>query len=251
LAGAISKTASGGEIDALDPGGFGAVTITKPITIDGGGNLLSVLNPGFNGIVVNSTGPNDTVTIRRVSINGAGTGVRGIFVTNVHNLIVEDSYIFGQSTSAITVATPNLNTNIAIRNVSLSDNAAGFVCAPPTGVVRIEIEDSRIDQNSGNGVDLAASCKAAISHTSISENGGNGVILQAGTADANIAESWINFNNVGITANVGQAFLFASQLSHNNTSISTAGGGTVSTHQNNAVLNNTTNVTPTPNVGQQ
>ena len=37
FAGAISKTATGGEIDALDPGGFGALTITKPITLDGGG----------------------------------------------------------------------------------------------------------------------------------------------------------------------------------------------------------------------
>ncbi len=43
FAGAISKTAAGGEIDALDPGGFGAVTITKAITIDGGGSLASVL----------------------------------------------------------------------------------------------------------------------------------------------------------------------------------------------------------------
>ena len=37
FAGAISKTTAGGEIDALDPGGYGAVTITKAITIDGGG----------------------------------------------------------------------------------------------------------------------------------------------------------------------------------------------------------------------
>jgi hypothetical protein len=40
FAGAISKTAPGGEIDALDPGGFGALTITNAITIDGGGGRL-------------------------------------------------------------------------------------------------------------------------------------------------------------------------------------------------------------------
>src|SRR5438045_9124950 len=34
FAGAISKTATDGEIDALDPGGFGAVTVTKAITSD-------------------------------------------------------------------------------------------------------------------------------------------------------------------------------------------------------------------------
>src|SRR4030081_2699280 len=57
FAGAISKTADGGEIDALDPGGFGAVTITKSITIDGGGGggWASILNAGSNGIIVNAT----------------------------------------------------------------------------------------------------------------------------------------------------------------------------------------------------
>ena len=53
FAGAISKTAPGGEIDALDPGGFGALTITKSITLDGGGGqVASVLVAGTNGIVV-------------------------------------------------------------------------------------------------------------------------------------------------------------------------------------------------------
>src|SRR5437763_15362461 len=64
FAGAISKTAAGGEIDALDPGGFGAVTITKSITIDGGGTFASVLVSGTNGIVV-SAGINDVVILRR------------------------------------------------------------------------------------------------------------------------------------------------------------------------------------------
>src|ERR1700737_2990563 len=78
IPGAISKTASGGEIDVLDPGGFGTVTITKPITIDGGGNLGSLLNAGVPGITINTGGPNDTVILRNLWINGAGTGTHGI-----------------------------------------------------------------------------------------------------------------------------------------------------------------------------
>src|SRR6266550_815903 len=50
FAGAISKTADKGEIDALDSAGFGTVTITKSITIDGGGTLAGVLYAGTNGI---------------------------------------------------------------------------------------------------------------------------------------------------------------------------------------------------------
>ena len=77
FAGAISKTAAGGEISALDPAGFGAVTITKSITINGDGTLASILSAGTNGIIVNA-GPSDVVTIRNISINGAGTGLNGI-----------------------------------------------------------------------------------------------------------------------------------------------------------------------------
>jgi len=76
FAGAFSKTAAGGEIDALDPGGFGAVTITKAITIDGGGGqVASVLVAFTNGIVVQ--GPSDVVTLRNLRIIGFGlNGIR-------------------------------------------------------------------------------------------------------------------------------------------------------------------------------
>src|SRR5438045_9744568 len=70
FAGAISKTAEGGEIDALDPGGFGTLTITKAITIDGthGAGFGSVLNSSTNGFNVNITSGthiNDAVVILR------------------------------------------------------------------------------------------------------------------------------------------------------------------------------------------
>src|SRR5467141_3036720 len=72
FAGAISKTAIGGEINCIDSGGFGAVTITKAITIDGTGVLAGVLNAGSNGIIVNANqGATDNVTLRALDINGA------------------------------------------------------------------------------------------------------------------------------------------------------------------------------------
>src|SRR5690348_9026429 len=60
FAGAISKTAAGGEISVLDPGGFGTVTITKAITINGEGNLAGIISAGGNAIVVNA-GVNDKI----------------------------------------------------------------------------------------------------------------------------------------------------------------------------------------------
>src|SRR2546429_9851013 len=68
FAGAISKTADPGEIDCIDPGGFGAVTITKSITIDGGGTFASVLSSGVNGIIINDSTNTKIVTLRNLSI---------------------------------------------------------------------------------------------------------------------------------------------------------------------------------------
>src|SRR6201994_3335220 len=80
FAGAISKTAAGGEIDCLDPGGFGTVTITKSITIDCTGTFGSILASGTNGINVNDSAsgfPNSIhVILRGLSINGAGGGAQ-------------------------------------------------------------------------------------------------------------------------------------------------------------------------------
>src|SRR5512145_1944192 len=79
FAGAISKTAAGGEISVLDPGGFGAVTITKSITIasEGGSGEGGILSPGVNGITINA-GANDVVTIRGLAIHGGGSPSPGL-----------------------------------------------------------------------------------------------------------------------------------------------------------------------------
>src|SRR5438067_9811507 len=82
FAGAISKTADKGEINCLDPGGFGAVTTTKSITIDCAGTFGSILAAGTNGVHVNDSAtatPNTTkVILRNLSINGATTCLIGV-----------------------------------------------------------------------------------------------------------------------------------------------------------------------------
>src|SRR5881394_1746945 len=90
FAGAISKTASGGEINVLDPGGFGAVTITKPITISSEGTEAGVLVSGTNGIIVNVPNATDVVVLRGLDIEGLGTGLSGITVLTGGTVEVEN-----------------------------------------------------------------------------------------------------------------------------------------------------------------
>src|SRR5918911_3060118 len=77
FAGAISKTANGGEINCLDPGGFGGVTITKSLTIKCHYTEGGVLVSGTNAIVINAAAT-DSVTLRGLDINGLGTGLNGV-----------------------------------------------------------------------------------------------------------------------------------------------------------------------------
>src|ERR1041384_8628990 len=81
FAGAISKTATAGEINVLDPGGFGAVTITKAITISSEGFEAGVLVSGTNGIVI-AAGVNDVIILRGLDIEGLGTGLVGVKILN-------------------------------------------------------------------------------------------------------------------------------------------------------------------------
>lgn len=94
FAGAISKTAAGGEINCLDPGGFGGVTITKSIAIMCDGVTGGVLVSGANGITVNA-GENDRVMLSGLDIHGTGTGVIGVRVVRARTVTVRKSTIQG------------------------------------------------------------------------------------------------------------------------------------------------------------
>jgi hypothetical protein len=98
FAGAIAKTTAGGEIDTLDPGGFGAVTITKAITLANEGiGEAGVLVAGTNGIVINcATDPSCTVVLRGLQIDGGPVGagsLNGVRFIAGKSLIIQNCVI--------------------------------------------------------------------------------------------------------------------------------------------------------------
>lgn len=126
FAGAISKTAAGGEIDALDDGGFGQVTITKSITINGGGHLAGILasGAGASGVTVNA-GANDVVVLRGLTFTGVQSAQNAVRYMAARYLVVEDSTIEG-FISGINMNTTVVNGRMDIRNVQMT-NATTFV----------------------------------------------------------------------------------------------------------------------------
>src|SRR3712207_1852161 len=114
FAGAISKTANGGEINCLDPGGFGGVTITKSLTIKCHYTEGGVLVSGTNAIVVNAAAT-DKVTLRGLDINGIGTGaytsLSGVKVLSAARVAIVDSEIY-RFRSGVTIAPTSATTRV-------------------------------------------------------------------------------------------------------------------------------------------
>jgi nitrous oxidase accessory protein NosD len=148
FAGAISKTATGGEISVLDPGGYGGVTITKPITISGVGTQASILASGTSGIIVNITAPpadpqTNTVTLRNLQINGAGVtlGVNGVRVLNATTVIMDHVNVFGFGTNGVI----SENTSkVSISDGVFSNNA---IAVHSKDTSTLTVENSQINGN--------------------------------------------------------------------------------------------------------
>ena len=151
FAGAISKTASGGIIDALDPGGYGTVTVTKPITIEGTGTLASILASGVQGVIVNITsGTNRDVVLRDLLINGAGTtiGTTGVNFIAGDSLTVERVDIQQFSANGI-LFQPNSNAHLTILRSAVMLTNVGTTVAPvsPATAALATIFDSEFNRN--------------------------------------------------------------------------------------------------------
>jgi hypothetical protein len=196
-AGAISKTATGGEIDALDPGGFGGVTITKPITLDGGGGqVASVLVSGTPGITIN-VATAGSVILRNLRFNGllnsgsAGTTGVNILGTLATSVVIEKCDIFGFGTLAVSAAPSGATLALKVQETTINNNAGGILIKPTGGaVVNASIERTHIDENTAGGLKVdgtgGGSSNVAITDTSLSLNGANGVNAVSGTSNVNV-----------------------------------------------------------------
>jgi hypothetical protein len=266
FAGAISKTAIGGEISVLDPGGFGAVTITKSMTIDGGSSFGSILSSGTTGVIVNSavnaSDPQRRVTLRRLSINGTGTtlGARGINVNSngIAKLNVENCYLQNFTTAGIDITSAEgaAGTRVSIKDTVItnsgtvglqgtSSNAAGFLT--------VAADNLRID-NCASGIIIKDRSFFTIKNSYVQACTVVGVSIQApsNSAGMNLESTTIFSTGTGVQAGGAGTVVDLSNTSilNNSTGIST-GGGTINSHGNNQIANNSSPGTVPPIVGQQ
>jgi hypothetical protein len=251
FAGAISKTAAGGEIDALDPAGYGAVTITKAITIDGGGGqVASVLVSGTNGIVVQA-GPSDVVILRNLRINGIGTGINGIRFLAGKDLNVESCYIFGFTTNGVDIALGASGTAHVIDSVIKNVGGVGIRATTTAGTVQVGVDHTRVFI-SNKGIEAAANSRIQITNSSIEHAATDGITADAPTAQVDVATTDSSYNVNGITATLGgNAFAANNSVAFNSScAFNNNGGAGFFSYGNNQLTGTGTCGTITPKTQQ-
>jgi len=250
FAGAISKTAAGGEISVLDPGGFGAVTITKSITIDGGGITGSILASLSNGVIVNA-GANDTVRLRNLSINGIGNGLNGIRYLAGKNLHVENVTIQGFTSNGIDMNLGANNGNLIVKDTYINNcNIAGVKMQTSTGAATASLDRVRL-QACQFGIDVLSG-NATISNSVVSHNLTIGIVAE-NAAVINVESTIVSNNLTGVSGFNGTAVIRLSNsgIFNNGTGINVAAGTTVATFQNNRFAGNGTPGATNQNLSQQ
>ena len=256
--GAISKTAANGEINCLDPGGFGAVTITKSITIDCEGTLGSILAAATNGVNIN--GANITVHLRNISINGFLSGLIGINFIAGNSLTLHNVKIFGfnTGTAAGVKFSPNTtNAILQINDSTITSNGiapatgGGIVVQPAVGgTALVVVHNSKIENNSNGISALSASggIVMTVRDSTLADNRGSGITTTA-TSGINVmvdrAAISNNFQNGIASGNANSTVrINNSVITGNTTGVASLAGGVLRSYKNNAINGNGTDGTP-------
>jgi hypothetical protein len=263
FAGAISKTAPFGEINCLDPGGFGALTITKSIIVSCEIGTAGVLVSGTNGIVV-SVASTDVVYLRGLDFEGLTTGLSGILFIGAGTLHVEHCLIrnFNSASAGmgISVAT-NGPAKLYVSDTYVTDNGTGnigggIVIRPTAAGANAVLKDVHVENNAAVGVKVDSTAgtgtvNLSLVNSVVAGSGNSNVAAFTtpgeGTANVMIYGSSISAGVVGLhsdgattTMRVGGSDIFG-----NVTGVTIANGGQLLSYGNNQFDGNSSNGTMT------
>jgi hypothetical protein len=255
FAGAISKTQAGGEINCLDPGGFGGLTITKSISVICEAGTAGVVVSGTNAFIVNAAAT-DVVVIKGLDFEGLGTGLNGIRVLSAAFVHIEDCIIRnfrGASPNGFGIQFANSTTlGFTVTKTSLINNGTGATgggiqvrptAGSTTGVVNRVIADRNVFGIAADSTGGTSGINVTVTDSSVSNNPQSG-LFAAGTVGAGLmVNQTASVNNgTGVTASgAGGIVRIGSSIITGNT---TATIGNVQSYGNNQINGNGTDTVP-------
>lgn len=248
FAGAMHKTAQNGEINCLNPAGYGTVTITKSITINCAHTNGSIRPAGTNGVSINITNAADalkTVRLVGININGAGSGARsgvnGIGIFAAKSVYIENVLITDHSKAGIEDTRRSAGT-LSIINTTTSNNAVAGIQVIPTAVVDAVLDNVQ-SMGNGQGFAIGNQVKALANRSVFSHNAAHGVASDPG-GTLHVNGSIITNNQNGVQAVAGSTVrLSNNDIAFNGTAIT---GATRSFGNNRIAGNGNAGTAPTP-----
>jgi hypothetical protein len=215
---AFNTVAANGEIDVLEPAGYGAINITHGISIQAHGfsGITQTANPG-NAITINA-GTSDDITLNGLLLDGSGVGENGISITQAGSVQILNCVMRNFNSYGIIFEPTSSPTNLLVSNTVASDNAQiGIYLDPQSG---------------------GSSSTMTLSNVTANHNG-YGALVSGGTAM--IASSVFSNNaTYGLDVFSGTAWLAKSVVSGNGTGVNVALTGTVNSYGDNDINGNTT-----------
>ncbi|RWC47446.1 MAG: right-handed parallel beta-helix repeat-containing protein [Mesorhizobium sp.] len=271
FAGAISKTAAGGEINCIDSGAYGAVTITKSMTISCPEVEAGVLHSATNGVVINAAAT-DVVVLRGLDINGAppnAPGLNGVRFLVGAALHVEECLIHGSigatPNGAGILFSPSGTSELYVNNSTIIRNNDGIRIQPTgTGVAKVIIENSAIENNNLAGLKADGSSNTGGSNTTIVNSSASGntnagisifnppggpainIMVDSVAVANNGASGGLRVDGANATIRIGR-----STISGNGLGTAILNGGVVSSYGNNQLNGNTADGPNPPTIPQE
>jgi hypothetical protein len=253
---AVNATSVGGEVDALDPGGYGSFTINQAVTIEGEG-WSYVAPPASNAAITINAGSGNVV-LRGLSLNGAGAAdASGIVFNSGGGLSVRDCIIrnFSDPLRAV-FFTPNSSgkSQLYMSNTLVSDNTGDGINIQPSGsgTTNVVFDHVEMLNNAGAGLDAGTGSQTiniTINDSVSSDNTDSGILASStgGTmVSIMVRNSTIANNSFGLAASGSGAIirLTRSTIAGNNVGWSNSGGVVESYADNNIDGNGTDNTAP-------
>jgi hypothetical protein len=238
FAGAISKTAAGGEINCLDPGGMGAVTVTKSMTISCETGTAGVLVNAGSGINFNG-GTTDYLFLKGLDFEGlvktgTSSSVAGVSFNSGQLLHIEDCVIRDFVTAGVLVKSTTANATFVVTRTTVFNNGngatGGGISIQPTvttlgtidrvvanrnsfGVVvngtlggsyNVAVRDSVLNGNTQAGFSASSGAPVTFAMLTrvIAQNNGVGIQVTGATSQIKVGSSEITGNATGVTGTV-------------------------------------------------
>jgi hypothetical protein len=236
-------TASFGQVNVLDPGDYGTLSITKAITIDGGGLASNLITGGSTGIIVQANA-GDVVQLKNLSLHG-NAGGNGIVYSSGSQLHIDGVNVNGFGYNCIAASTGSSSADLVIKNTSIDNCSSAAINIYGTKLT-VEIENTHSHfVNLGLYVLAGAVTVSESSFSSPTENSSGTVGIYAlyyyAPVTIMVDNCVVSGFGAGVQANYGTIQVSRSTITNSGTGVLAESGAAVNSNGNNSLFNNVAN----------